>query len=133
MGDVVGGSLPKLYTAVAGAMPFIKSQQVRAIAVSSATRVSSLPDVPTLIEAGLPEFEFNSWVGLLAPARTPRPVVDKLSAALASVVQEPAMRERLQGLGIVAVGNAPGAFAKQIADDLAKNQAVVQKAQIKID
>lgn len=133
MGDVVGGTLPMLYTAVAGAMPFIKTQQVRPIAVSSATRVSSLPDVPTLIEAGIPEFEFNSWVGLLAPARTPRPVVDKLSAALATVVQEPAMRERLQGLGIVAVGNAPAAFGKQIADDLTKNQAVVQKAQIKIE
>jgi len=134
MGDVVGGTLPMLYTAVAGALPFVRNQQLRAIAVSSATRAPSLPDVPTLIEAGVKDFVFDSWVGLMAPARTPRPVVDRLNQALQTVLQAPDMRERLQTLGIVTVSeNSPEAFGRSIVADLDKNRAIVAGAQIKLE
>ncbi|KQP11800.1 tripartite tricarboxylate transporter substrate binding protein [Pseudorhodoferax sp. Leaf267] len=133
MGDLVGGTLPMLYTAVAGAMPFIKGNQIRPIAVSSRQRVASLPDVPTFIEAGLKDFEFNSWVSLMAPARMPKPIVDKLNQALNKVLTAPEMRDRLATLGIVAMPGTPQDHAQEIVRDLEKNKAVVKTAGIRID
>lgn len=133
MGDVVGGTLPMLYTAVAGALPFVKTQQLRAIAVSSAARVPSMPDVPTLIESGVKDFVFDSWVGLMAPARTPRPVIDRLNQALLAVLRAPDTRDRLQTLGVIPTPGTPEEFGQQIAADLEKNRTVVQGAQIKIE
>lgn len=131
--DVVGGNLPVTFSAVTGAMPFVKSGQIDALAVTSARRAPSLPNVPTLIEAGLKDFEINSWVGLLAPAGTPRPVIDKLNAALQKVLNDPAMRERLAALGIVATPGAPEAYGREIVRDLEKNKSIVKAANIKLD
>ena len=133
MGDLVGGTLPMLFTAVAGAMPFIKGNQIRPIAVASRQRAPSLPDVPTFIEAGLKDFEFNSWVSILAPARTPKPVVDKLNQALQKVLTAPEMRERLSMLGIVATPGTSQDHAQEIVRDLEKNKAVVKAAAIRIE
>jgi tripartite-type tricarboxylate transporter receptor subunit TctC len=131
--DVVGGTLPITFAAVTGAMPFVKSGQVEALAVTSRERAPSLPNVPTLIEAGLKDFEINSWVGLLAPAKTPQPVLDKLSAALQKVLNDPAMRERLASLGIVATPGTPDAYGKEIVRDLQKNKAITKAAHISLD
>ncbi len=133
LADVVGGTLPMTFAAVAGAMPFVKGGQIRVIAVTSRQRAPSLPDVPTFMEAGLKDFEINSWVGLLAPARTPRPVIDKLNLALQKVLASPDMRERLSALGIVAMPGTPESFGQEIARDLEKNKAVVKAANISID
>lgn len=133
MGDLVGGTLPMHFTAVAGAMPFIKNNQIRPIAVASRQRAPSLPDVPTFIEAGLKDFEFNSWVGLMAPAKTPPAVVAKLNQALNKVLSAPEMRERLNQLGIVAQPGTPESFGQEIVRDLAKNKAIVKAADIKLD
>ena len=130
--DVVGGQLPMLYTAVAGALPFIERGQVRAIAISSAQRLSSLPEVPTVAET-LPGFEVNSWIGILAPAKTPRPIVERIQRELHAVVNEPAVKERLIKLGITAVGSTPEEFTQQIQSDLKKYAQVVKEAGIKID
>ncbi|MGO4278182.1 Tripartite-type tricarboxylate transporter, receptor component TctC [Cupriavidus sp. OV038] len=131
--DVVGGNLPVTFAAVTGAMPFVKSGQVDAVAVTSRERAPSLPNVPTLIEAGMKDFEISSWVGLMAPARTPKPVIDKLSAALQKVLNDPAMRERLASLGIVATPGTPDAYGREIVRDLDKNKAIVKAAHIKLD
>ncbi|MCZ2496365.1 tripartite tricarboxylate transporter substrate binding protein [Xylophilus sp. Kf1] len=131
--DVVGGVLPMLFTAVAGAAPFIKAGQVRPIAVSSAQRSPAFPEVPTLIESGVKDFVFDSWLGLLAPARTPRPVIDRLNQALQEVLKTPEMRERLAGLGIVPTPGTPEEFGRQIAADLQANKAIVKAADIRID
>ena len=127
-----GGQLPMLYTAVAGASPFIEKGQVRAIAVSSAQRLASMPDVPTVAES-LPGFEASSWIGILAPARTPPPIVERLQRELAAVVRETPIRERLAKLGIAAVGNTSAEFAAQIQADLKKYAEVVKAAGIRID
>ena len=132
LADVVGGQLPMLYTAVAGALPFIEKGQVRAIAISSAQRLPSLPDVPTVAET-VAGFEAISWIGLLAPAKTPRPIVERIQRELHAVVNEPAVKERLAKLGITAVGNTPAEFAQQIQADLKKYAEVVKTAGIKID
>lgn len=132
LADVVGGQLPMLYTAVAGALPFIERGQVRAIAISSAQRLPSLPNVPTVAET-IAGFEVSSWIGLLAPARTPKPIVERIQRELHAVVNEPAVKERLTKLGITSVGNTPAEFGEQIQADLKKYADVVREAGIKID
>ncbi|WP_342049767.1 MULTISPECIES: Bug family tripartite tricarboxylate transporter substrate binding protein [unclassified Cupriavidus] len=133
MGDLVGGNLPVLYTAVAGAHQFVKNGKATAIAVSSATRVPSLPDVPTMIESGIANIEVNSWVGLFAPAKTPAPIVDKLQKTLNAVVSEPETRDRLLTLGIVPSGNTPAEFRKQVDADLRMYGDIVKQANIHVD
>lgn len=130
MTDVVGGTLPMLYTAVAGAYPFIKSGQVNAIAVSTAQRLASLPDTPTVQESGVADFVVNSWIGILAPAKTPAAVIDRLQKEIHAVVQSPEVKERLASLGIVASGSTPGAFRQEIELDLKKYAQIVKTAKI---
>lgn len=133
MADVVGGTLPMLYTAVAGAAPFVQKGQINAIAVSSSQRLPSLPNVPTVAESGVPGFESNSWIGILAPAKTPPAIVDRLQRELNAVVHMPDIRDRLASLGITASGNSPAEFAQQIRSDLKKYAEVVKTANIKVD
>ena len=133
MSDVVGGSLPMLYTAVAGAYPFVNQGKLNAIAVSSSARLPSLPNVPTVSEAGVPGFESSSWVGILAPAATPRPIVERLQREINAVVQAPDVKERLASLGIAASGNTPAEFGAQIQADLKKYAEVVKAANIKVE
>lgn len=130
LSDVVGGTLPMLYTAVAGAYPFIKSGQVNAIAVSTAQRLASLPDTPTVQESGVADFVVNSWIGILAPAKTPAAVVDRLQKEIHAVVHSPDVKERLASLGIVASGSTPGAFRQEIEQDLKKYAQIVKTAKI---
>jgi tripartite-type tricarboxylate transporter receptor subunit TctC len=133
MSDLVGGQIPVVYTAVAGAHQFVKNGQIKAIAVSSLKRSASLPDVPTVAESGVPDFESSSWVGILAPAGTPAPIIERLQKEIQAVVQEPETRARLTALGVSAEGSTAAAFGAQIKSELAKYAAVVKAANIKID
>jgi tripartite-type tricarboxylate transporter receptor subunit TctC len=131
--DVMGGSIPLVYTAVAGAISHVKSGKLHAVAVSSAQRAPSMPDVPTFIEAGVADFDINSWVGLLAPAKTPRAIVDKLNTELNAVLNDPAVRDRLNTLGITASPGGPERFGRDMARDLSRYAAVVKAANIKAE
>jgi tripartite-type tricarboxylate transporter receptor subunit TctC len=133
MGDVMGGNIPLVFTAVASSHQQVKSGKVNAIAVASAQRSSSLPEVPTFIESGVPDFQINSWVGIMAPAKTPKPIVDKLNAELNAVLNDPEVRERLNVLGITATPGSPEQFGDQIKRDLARFGEIVKKANIKLD
>ncbi len=133
MTDVLGGNIPLVYTAVAGAVSHVKSGKLHAVAVSSAQRAPSLPEVPTFIEAGLNDFDINSWVGLLAPAKTPRAIVDKLNTELNAVLNDPVVRERLLTLGITASPGGPERFGRDMARDLSRYAAVVKAANIKAE
>jgi len=133
MTDALGGNVPLVYTAVAGALPHIKAGRLVPVAVSSSRRTPSLPDVPTFIEAGVPDFESSSWVAILAPARTPRPIVEKLNRELNAVLTDPAIVEKLSTLGIVATPGPPEQLAAQIRTDLARYGRVVKAAGIKAD
>jgi tripartite-type tricarboxylate transporter receptor subunit TctC len=133
MTDALGGNIPIVYTAVAGAMQHVKAGRLVPIAVSSAKRSPSLPDVPTFIEAGVPDFESSSWVAILAPARTPKGVVDKLNRELNAVLTDPAVVEKLAALGIVATPGPPQQLADQIRNDLVKYGQVVKAAGIKAE
>ncbi len=133
MTDVLGGNIPLVYTAIAGAIPHVKSGKLHAVAVSSAQRASSLPDVPTFIENGVTDFDINSWVGLLGPAKMPKAIVDKLNAELNAVLQDPEVRERLNGMGISATPGSADKFGDDIKRDLARFGTVVKAANIKAD
>ncbi len=131
--DVQGGAIPLVFTAVAGAYPFVKSGRVIAIGIPSAKRVASLPDVPTFIEGGMPDFVLYSWVGILAPAKTPKPIVDLLNQALNAALVDPDVVARLDKLGITASPGTPAQYAEQIKRDLDRYGPVVKAARIKLD
>ena len=131
--DAVGGQIPLVFTAIASAGAFIRSGKLKALGVTSTARVAAMPDVPTFIESGLPGFVVNSWVGILAPAHTPRPIVDRLQRDLAAVLKEPDVRERFAVLGNEPVGNTPDVYAAQIKADLAQWGEIVKKAGVRIE
>jgi tripartite-type tricarboxylate transporter receptor subunit TctC len=133
MSDALGGNVPLVFTAVAGAMQHLNQKRLVAIAVSSAKRSPSLPDVPTFIEGGVPDFEATSWVAVLAPPKTPRAIVDKLNRELNAVLSDPATVEKLATLGIVATPGSPEKLTEQMRTDLAKYGQVVKAANIKTD
>ena len=133
MTDVLGGNIPLVYTAIAGAIQHIKAGKLHPVAVSSAQRSSSLPDVPTFIESGLPDFDINSWVALLAPAKTPKAIVDKLNAELNAVLSDPSVRERLNAMGIAATPGSADKLAQEMQRDLTRYGSVVRSAGIKLD
>ncbi len=132
MTDLLGGNLPLVYTAIAGAIPHVKAGKLHPIAVSSGQRAPSLPDVPTFLESGVPDFKITSWVGLLAPAKTPKVVLDRLNAELNALLQDAEVRERLNGMGITASPGTASAFGEEIRRDLASYGPVVKSAQIQV-
>lgn len=129
--DLQGGSIPLVFTAVAGALPHIQNGRIKGIGVTSAARAPSLPNVQTFIEAGLPNFVLNSWVGILAPAKTSTPVIQKLNATLNDVLNDAEVKKRLDVMGVTAAPGTPTAFGDQIKTDLARFADVVKAAQIK--
>lgn len=131
--DAVSGQIPLVFTAVASAQQYVKSGKLVGIGVASAKRSSSLPDVPTFAESGLGDLVVESWVGILAPAKTPRAIVERLQREIAEVLKDPEVRNRYLTLGIEPVGNTPEQFAAQIRADLSRWEQVIKTAGIKID
>jgi tripartite-type tricarboxylate transporter receptor subunit TctC len=131
--DVLGGQIPLVFTAIASAQQHVKSGKLVALGVPSPRRSPALPDVPTFIESGLPGFDAVSWVGIFAPAKTPRPIVEKLQKEIAAALQSDKVKERYAILGIEPVGNSPEQFTEQIRADLARWGEVVKAAKIKIE
>ena len=131
--DAVGGQVQLTYPSLAAASAQIRAGRLVGIAVSTPRRVPALPEVPTFIEQGLKDYVAVSWVAVMAPAKTPRPIIDKLHADITAVLKEPELRERFGVLGIEPVGNTPEEFAAQIKADMARWQEVVQRAKIRAD
>lgn len=131
--DVQGGTIPLVYTAVAGAYQPIKAGKIIPIAVSSRERASSMPDVPTFIESGVPDFVVNSWVGIFAPAKTPPTVINRLNQELNAVLADQQIVSKLNTLGITASPGTPQAFGQEVKQDLARYGDVVKAAGIKVE
>lgn len=115
MQDVLGNNIPLVYTAIAGASQSVKAGRVNAIAVSSGKRDAALPNVPTMKESGYPDMVVDSWVALLAPAKTPTAIIERLQRRTAAALAQPEVRDQLLGLGITPVGNTPEEFGAQLA------------------
>jgi tripartite-type tricarboxylate transporter receptor subunit TctC len=128
--DVVGGQIPLLMTALATAGSFIEAGQLKPIAVTSAKRFAGASSVATVAEAGVNDFDVSSWYAVMAPAGTPKSIVEKLHAELVKALAQPDLKSRLQALGAEPIGDSPDEFAKVLHDDLARWKRVIQDAKI---
>ena len=131
--DVIGGQVTMLFDNAPSSMPFIEQGKLRAIAVTSMKRLPNLPDVPTIDEAGVKGYESLSWSGIMAPLGTPRPVIDKLNAAIERALHAEDVRRKFAALGIEAVGGPPEAFARHIRAESEKWGRLVKAANIRLD
>jgi tripartite-type tricarboxylate transporter receptor subunit TctC len=131
--DVITGQVTAMIVNMPPAVPFVKAGKLRALAVTTRNRSPLLPDVPTVAESGLPGYETVAWFGILAPAATPREIVNRLSTEISAIARSPAMRERLTSLGAEAVGSTPEEFAAIIAKDIAKWTPLAKTVGIKVD
>ncbi len=130
---MITGEAQFTFTTVLIAMPHVKSGKLRAVAVTTRERSSSLPDVPTVNESGLKGYESVAWYGLLAPAGTPAPVIERLHAEVVRSTQTPEVRENLLRQGTDIVASTPARFAQVIREDIATWTRVVKAAGIKAD
>jgi tripartite-type tricarboxylate transporter receptor subunit TctC len=131
--NTVGGHTPIAFTALPPAAPQIKEGKLRALVVTSQKRVKGLPDVPTAAEAGLAGQEAYTLTGMLAPAGTPKAIVDRLHSEIVKIVAQPDVQKRLDDLGFEVVANSPAEFADRIKVEMEKWGKVVRDAKIKVD
>jgi tripartite-type tricarboxylate transporter receptor subunit TctC len=127
---IVGGQVQMLFTAPGPAIPHIRSQRLRALGVTSTKRVTSLPDVPTIAET-LPGYALEGAYGILAPPKTPRPVIDKLNAEFLRVLQLPDIRAKLIDLGFETVGSTPEQYTELVVADMANWSKIFKEIGIK--
>ena len=128
--DLIGGQLTIYIGGVPVNLPMINSGKLKPLGVSSLKRITQLPDVPTVAEAGIPGYEVNVWYGLLAPRATPQRIVSKISADVSRIVKTAEMRERFAGLGADAEGTTPAEFGNYFRGDIAKWAKVVKAAKL---
>ena len=131
MTDVVGGQVDMMFTDVASGMPFVKSGQMRALAVSTAARSAVVPDLPSMSEAGIKDFDLNSWNGYFGPAGLPPEVVAKLNTAINQIVSNPETKAKLAGLGFDAFSGTSQDFAGFVGQQLVLWQGLIKDAGIK--
>jgi tripartite-type tricarboxylate transporter receptor subunit TctC len=131
--DLLGGRIDVMFDAFAQYEPHLQSGKLRALAVANPTRLARLPDVPTTVEAGLPEYQLAAWFGLAAPAGAPREAVDRVNAEARKALAMVDVRESLAKLGLEPGGSSPQAYAAMIANELASWRQVVKAAGIKIE
>lgn len=131
--DIIGGQVDMMFDAVTTMAEQARAGKVRAIATSGRQRSDVLPDVPTLAEAGLPGYEATIWLGLLAPAGTPRAIVDKLNQEVSRIVAQPEVRQLWARQGATPLLMNPQEFDKHLRDDIAKWAGVIKSAGIKAD
>jgi tripartite-type tricarboxylate transporter receptor subunit TctC len=130
LADVISGRTDFYFCPISTALPFIMDGRVVALAVSTSTRASALPNVPTTLEAGYANSDLAVWYGVLMPAKTPRAIIDRFHAAGAKVLATPAMREKLRQLAVDPMPLAPAEMDKFVADEVAANGRVIKAAGI---
>jgi len=133
MNDALGGQIQLVVIGIPAAQPHIRAGKLRALGVISPQRSPALPEVPTVAEAGLPNFEVTTWYGVLAPAGTPRPVIARLNAELGRVMHAPDLRDRFAATGTEPRTSTPEEFADYIQQEIAKWGRVVREAGLKAD
>ena len=131
--DALGGQIEVLFHNAPVLLPFIKAGTLRPIAVTSATRSAALPDVPTMIEAGVPGFEITAWFGLMAPGGTPQPIIQKIYADVVRIVSMPDVQERILSQASEPVGNRPDEYAAFINAEVIKWRDLIKQTNMKAD
>lgn len=131
--QVASGEVDFMSIGVPSGMPFLRSGRLIALAVSTPTRSGALPDVPTTLELGYPDSDYIFWNGMLAPAKTPRSIVERLHEETMKLLRQPAMAERLKPQGIEPMPISPAQFDRLIAKEVESNQALVKAAGLKFN
>jgi len=131
--DVAGGHVDMTFTPIIAGLPLLQAGKVRALAVTSASRSTVLPQVPTIAESGVPGYELSSWVGVLAPRGTARSLVDRIHGTLVSSLQSPKVKAVMAENGAILIGNSPDEFARELKDEIAKWIKVAKSAGIKLE
>jgi tripartite-type tricarboxylate transporter receptor subunit TctC len=134
MQDMVAGQIQIGFSSVSSAIAMIKSGSVRPLVVSGAQRSVMLPDTPTVMETGIPDFVADSWYGVLAPAGTPRPIIDRISAEVTAIFADPALREKLAVQDMTAAeGSDPASFTARIEKETRMWRDVVVRQKLKLE
>jgi tripartite-type tricarboxylate transporter receptor subunit TctC len=130
---ILGGQVPFMFSTTIGILPRVRSGQLRGLAVSSAKRIAAAPELPTVAESGLPGFDVVAWFGIFAPAGTPKPIVDRLSAETRAALVAPEVRKRLVDLGAEPLGSTPQEFAAYVDAEFQRWGKLAKEAGIRID
>lgn len=131
--DLIGGQIQLNFDTPVTSIPYIKSGRLRALAITGSKRLATLPDVPTFAEAGLPAYDFQLWFGVLAPAGTPGPIVDKLSAEIARILALPEVKQQLAEQGLDTAYRPSAEFDKLIRSDHERFGRLIKSAGIKVE
>ncbi|GAP36114.1 tripartite tricarboxylate transporter substrate binding protein [Piscinibacter sakaiensis] len=131
--DLLGGQVTMSFDTVTPVLPHIKAGKLRALAVTTAKRSTALPEVPTLAESGLKDFDIGTWFGLLAPAATPKEALARLSAESMKIIQSPEFRRRMEEIGAEPIGNTPEQMARQVREDTERFARLVRQANVVLD
>lgn len=131
--DVAGGQVDFMFSTVAASLPLVTAGKLRALAISSPQRASQLPDVPTVAEKAIPGYEVYEWNGVLLPAGTPAPIVDKLHRALTESLKDPEVQRRFEDLGAKSVGSTPAEFEAFLKAESGKWAEVIRAGNIRLD
>ena len=120
-------------TNMASVLPHLRSGRIKALGVSSAKRSPLAPEVTTIAEAGVPGFEYMTWYGMLVPAGTPRPIVERIQADTATIIHAPQARERFSTQGLDVYGNSPSEFQAYLGAELAKWDRVIRATGVRVE
>ncbi len=131
--DLIGGQIQLNFDTPVTSIPHLQSGRLKALAITGKARLATLPDVPTFAEAGLPEYDFQLWFGVLAPAGTPKDIVDKLSAEIGRILALPDVAQQLAGQGLDVAYRTPDQFSAMIRADLERFGKVIKAAGIKVE
>ena len=131
--DLIGGQIQLVFTGAPAVLGHIKSGQLHALAVSSPKRLEAMPDLPTVAESGYKNFEADQWYGVVAPAGTPKDIVQKLNVQINLALNSPELKKRLSAEGAIATPESPEAFGQLIANEIARWQPVISSGRVKAD
>jgi tripartite-type tricarboxylate transporter receptor subunit TctC len=129
--DVIGGRVTMTFQNAGAILPIVREGKLRPLAMTAPQRSPNMPDYPTMVEAGVPDFDVTSWFGLLAPVGTPAAIIAKLNKEAVKIVSQPGLREKYALIGLDVVSDAPDAFAEIIRSDIARWAKVIKDAGIK--
>jgi tripartite-type tricarboxylate transporter receptor subunit TctC len=133
MTDLLTGRVQVMFSSAVAMLPNVKDGKLRAIAMTGATRAEAIPDIPTVAESGVKNYEAGSWYGILAPAGTPRPIVDRLNREIVAAVKSREIQDRLLSEAVIPIGSTPEAFAEHISKELARAAKVVKESGAKFN
>ena len=129
--DLIAGSVHVYFSTIPAALQQVKAGRLRALAVTSATRVNEIPDIPTVAETGLPGFQVIGWFGLFAPTGTPRPVIQKLNSEIVKTLRAADTREKLSGHGLIPGSGTPEDLGRFLSEEIVRWRKLIQDASIK--